>query len=85
MQKAANALKNLLDHVPVEGLMGKACGVVAMGASDHHYLAIDTQIRPVLAWFSARWVAITALVSDSNPAIAPASDSCPDSKWLDLR
>ena len=30
------SLKNLLDLVPVEGLMGKVCGLVAMGATDHH-------------------------------------------------
>ena len=42
------SLKNLLDLVPVEGLMGKVCGLVAMGGSDHHYLAIDGQLRPVL-------------------------------------
>ena len=34
------SLKNLLDLVPVEGLMGKVCGLVGMGASDHHYLAV---------------------------------------------
>ena len=45
------ALKNLLDHVPVEGLQGKACGLIGMGATDHHYLSIDAQLRPVLAWF----------------------------------
>ena len=50
------ALKNLLDLVPVEGLMGKVCGLVAMGATDHHYLAMDTQLRPVLAWFGAHLV-----------------------------
>ena len=47
------ALKNLLDHVPVEGLRGKACGLIGMGATDHHYLSIDAQLRPVLAWFGA--------------------------------
>ena len=47
------ALKNLLDLVPVEGLMGKPCGLLAMGATDHHYLTVDTQLRPVLAWFGA--------------------------------
>ena len=47
------ALKNLLDHVPVEGLNGKACGLIGMGATDHHYLSIDAQLRPVLAWFGA--------------------------------
>ena len=50
------ALKNLLDLVPVEGLMGKACGLLAMGATDHHYLMVDTQLRPVLAWFGAHLV-----------------------------
>ena len=50
------ALKNLLDLVPVEGLMGKVCGLVAMGATNHHYLAIDAQLRPVLAWFGAHLV-----------------------------
>ena len=50
------ALKNLLDLAPVEGLMGKVCGLIAMGATDHHYLAIDSQLRPVLAWFGAHLV-----------------------------
>lgn len=50
------ALKNLLDQVPVEGLRGKACGLIGMGATDHHYLSVDTQLRPVLAWFGAHVV-----------------------------
>ena len=52
------SLKNLLDLVPVEGLMGKVCGLVAMGATDHHYLMIDSQLRPVLAWFGAHLVPV---------------------------
>lgn len=47
------ALKNLLDHIPVDGLRGKACGLVGMGATEHHYLSVDAQLRPVLAWFGA--------------------------------
>ena len=39
--------------------MGKACGLVGMGASDHHYLAVDTQLRPVLAWFGAHLVPVS--------------------------
>ena len=27
-----------------------------MGATDHHYLTVDTQLRPVLAWFGAHLV-----------------------------
>ena len=47
------ALKNLLDLLPVEALMGKPCGLIGMGATGHHYLAVDTQLRPVLGWFGA--------------------------------
>ena len=47
------ALKNLLDHLPLEALEGKAVGLVATGASEHHYLAIDHQLRGVIAWFGA--------------------------------
>ena len=50
------ALKNLLDHVPVEGMQGKPCGLMGMGATDHHYLSIDAQLRPVMAWFGAHVV-----------------------------
>src|SRR5947207_6402955 len=46
-------LKNLFDITPVEALQNKPIGIVAMGGSPHHYLAIDAQLRPVLAWFGA--------------------------------
>ena len=46
-------LKNLLDIVPVEALQNKPVGIVAMGGSPHHYLAVDGQLRQVLAWFGA--------------------------------
>lgn len=46
-------LKNLLDIAPVEALHNKPVGIVAMGGSPHHYLAVDTQLRAVLAWFGA--------------------------------
>ena len=46
-------LKNLLDITPVEALQNKPVGIVAMGGSPHHYLAVDAQLRQVLAWFGA--------------------------------
>jgi len=46
-------LKNLLDIAPVAVLQSKPVGIVAMGGSPHHYLAVDTQLRAVLAWFGA--------------------------------
>jgi FMN reductase len=47
------ALKNLLDLVPLEGLSGKAVGIVSMGATSHHYLGADWHLRDVLAWYGA--------------------------------
>src|SRR6266568_6451268 len=46
-------LKNLLDITPVEALQNKPVGIVAMGGSPHHFLAVDGQLRQVLAWFGA--------------------------------
>ena len=46
-------LKNLLDLAPVEALQNKPVGILAMGGSPHHYLAVDTQLRAVLGWFGA--------------------------------
>jgi FMN reductase len=47
------ALKNLIDHLPVEALMGKPCGIVAMGATTHHFLGVEWHLRDVLTWFGA--------------------------------
>ena len=46
-------LKNLLDLLPVEALHDKPVAIVAMGGSPHHYLAVDSHLRLVLAWFGA--------------------------------
>jgi FMN reductase len=47
------ALKNLLDLTPVDALRSKPVGIVAMGATPHHYLGVDWHLRAVLAWFGA--------------------------------
>ena len=47
------SLKNLLDQLPIETLMGKPVGIVAMGATPHHFLGVDWHLRDVLAWFGA--------------------------------
>lgn len=46
-------LKNLLDHVATEALRGKPVAIVAMGASDHHYLGAERHLRDVLSFFGA--------------------------------
>jgi FMN reductase len=47
------SLKNLLDLTPVPALQGKVIGLVAMGASDHHFLGAERHLRDVLAFFGA--------------------------------
>jgi len=59
------ALKNLLDLTPVEALRAKPVGIVAMGATLHHYLGVDWQLRAVLAWFGAL-VAPTSVYLESG-------------------
>jgi NAD(P)H-dependent FMN reductase len=49
----SGALKNLIDHLPVESLRHKPVGLIAVGATDHHYLVIDHALRSLLAWFGA--------------------------------
>jgi FMN reductase len=46
-------LKNLLDLLPIEALIGKPCAILAMGATQHHYLGVDWHLRDVLTWFGA--------------------------------
>jgi len=64
-------LKNLLDMIPrgewqadVAPLENSAIGLVATGATDHHYLTVDTELRPVMAFFGAHVVGGAYLQSD---------------------
>jgi FMN reductase len=56
-------LKNLLDHVPVAALRDKPVAIVAMGASDHHYLGAERHLRDVLAFFGALAVPTAAYLT----------------------
>lgn len=47
------ALKNCMDWLPIEAMRDKPVGIVAMGTSQYHYLAVDGPLREVLAWFGA--------------------------------
>jgi FMN reductase len=60
------ALKNVLDHLPVEALRGKPVGIVAMGATKHHQLGADWHLRDVLAWFGALAAPTSVYLSSSD-------------------
>lgn len=49
-------LKNLFDVLPNDALEGKVVGIVATGGTDHHFLAIEQELKPVLGFFYAHIV-----------------------------
>jgi FMN reductase len=67
-------LKNLLDLLPAEALLHKPVGIVAMGGSDHHYLAVESHLRDVLAWFGALVVPTGVYLKGSDFAEGALND-----------
>lgn len=69
----SGALKNLLDMVPrgmwqgdVAPFEDAAVGLVATGATAHHYLAIDQELRPPFGFFGAHTVGGSVYASDDQ-------------------
>lgn len=69
------ALKNLLDHLPIDALMGKPVGIVAMGATQHHHLGVDWHLRDVLAWFGALVAPTSVYLASSDFADGVPSEA----------
>lgn len=46
-------LKNVFDLIPNDAMHGKPVGLVATGGSDHHYLALEHELKPLLGFFLA--------------------------------
>lgn len=46
-------LKNVFDLIPNDALVGKPVGLIATGGSDHHYLALEHELKPLLGFFLA--------------------------------
>ena len=72
------ALKNFLDLQPLEALQNKPVGIVAMGATTHHYLGVDFHLRDVLTWFGALVAPTSVYLSsadftDGQPSVAAAT------------
>lgn len=60
------ALKNLCDLIPNDALTGKAVGLVATGGSDHHLLALEYALRPVISFFRAHTVPGTVYAQNQH-------------------
>ncbi|HEX4752157.1 MAG TPA: NADPH-dependent FMN reductase [Solirubrobacterales bacterium] len=59
-------LKNLLDHVPVEALERKPVAILAMGASQHHYLGAERHLRDVLSFFGADVLPVAGYLTSAD-------------------
>lgn len=78
----SGALKNLLDMVPrgmwqadVAPFEDAAVGLVATGATDHHFLAVDQELRPVFAFFGAHAVGGAVYANDDDFADREVDDA----------
>lgn len=69
------ALKNALDLLPIEALQGKPVGIVAMGATLHHYLGAESHLRDILAWFGAITLPTGVYLSSADFADGVLTDS----------
>lgn len=75
------ALKNLFDLVPNEAPRGKVAGIVLTAGSDHHFLAIEHQLRPLLSFFQMQTVpgavyAQNAHFMDGHVTDSAVQESC---------
>ncbi|RFA33484.1 NADH-dependent FMN reductase [Virgibacillus dokdonensis] len=46
----SGALKNLLDHFPIDAFKSKVTGIVTTAGSDKHFLVSEYQLKPILAY-----------------------------------
>jgi FMN reductase len=60
------ALKNVFDLLPVHALRAKVVALVAMGASDHHFLGADRHWRDVLTFFGALPMPVSAYLTGAD-------------------
>lgn len=58
-------LKNLFDVLPNDALAGKPVGLIATGGTDHHYLAIEHELKPLVGFFRA-WAAPGAVYANNT-------------------
>jgi FMN reductase len=60
------ALKNVFDLLPVPALQAKIVALVAMGASNHHFLGADRHMRDVLTFFGALVVPVSVYLTGAD-------------------
>ena len=82
--RVVGALKNLLDRTPGVALRAQPVGIVAMGATAHHYLGVDWHVRAVLAWFGALVVPTSVYLESRHFRDGKLEDSASRDALADL-
>ncbi|WP_138416223.1 NADPH-dependent FMN reductase [Aquibacillus sediminis] len=60
----SGALKNVLDHLPVDALKGKVTGMVATAGSHNHFLVPEYQLKPILSYLKGIVPATSVYIQD---------------------
>jgi FMN reductase len=74
----SGSLRDLIDNVPVAALEAKPVGLVAMGATAHHFLGAERHLRDVLSFYGALVAPVAVYLTsadfaDGLPTAAAAS------------
>lgn len=67
-------LKNVFDILPNDCLRGKPVGLIATGGSDHHFLALDHELRPLMTFFAAHVLPGSVYANNSHYSDAELVD-----------
>lgn len=60
------SLKNIFDLLPLQAFHDKIVGIVAVAGSEKHYLAIEQQLKPILAFMKAQMVQTYVFLLDTD-------------------
>ncbi|WP_112181943.1 MULTISPECIES: NADPH-dependent FMN reductase [Paraliobacillus] len=62
----SGALKNLLDHLPIDAFKGKVTGMVTTAGSASHFLVSEYQLKPILSYFKGLVPTINVFSHDDS-------------------
>ncbi|CAM4261646.1 NAD(P)H-dependent oxidoreductase [Erysipelothrix inopinata] len=60
------ALKNIFDLIPMNGLRGKAVGIIVTSGSPKYFLMAEQQLKPILSYLGAYLIQKYVFIIDSD-------------------
>ncbi|MDL4839804.1 NADPH-dependent FMN reductase [Aquibacillus rhizosphaerae] len=62
----SGALKNLLDHLPVDAFKRKVTGIVTTGEIEKHFLVSEYQLKPILTYLKGLVPTINVFIQNDS-------------------